>query len=72
MRFASVATAVRKGDIARFPAIGTIVQAIHAELYGVLPLTNRAVFFARAIGFHFVAHDTDNWTSHGSLLKNST
>jgi hypothetical protein len=72
MRFASVATAVRKGDIAGFPAIGTIVQAIHTELHGVLSPANYAVLFASAIGFRFIARDTDNRTLHGDLHKNST
>ena len=72
MRFTSVATAVREGYIARFPAIGTIVQAIHTELHGVLSLANCAVLFASTIGFRFIAHDTDNRTLHGNLHKNST
>jgi hypothetical protein len=38
----------------------------------VLALADRTVLFASAIGFRFIAHDTDHWTRHGSLHKNFT
>ena len=40
--------------IARFAAVGTIIEAINTETNVGLPLANRAVFFARARFFRLV------------------
>src|SRR5258706_15405277 len=67
MLFASVATGVRQGNIASFPAIRTIVESVCAQAHVVLPFADGAILFAGAIFFRLVAHYADDGTGHGSL-----
>src|SRR5271156_6024957 len=65
MLFDSVPTVVRECDVTRFPAIGTIVEAVRAEPDLVLPLANGAVLFADAVLFRLVTGRAHNRTGHG-------
>jgi hypothetical protein len=67
MLLASVATGVRQGNIAGFPAIRTVVEPIGAEAYVVLALADGAILLAGAMFFRLVAHHADDRTGHGSL-----
>src|SRR6266851_5338284 len=67
MLFASVATGVRQGHVAGFPAIRTVVEAVCAQAHVVLTLANGAVFLAGAALFRHVAHRAKDGTGHGSL-----
>ena len=67
MLFASVATSVRQGNIAGFPAIGTVEEAVCAQAYVMLAFADGAVLLAGAALFRHVAHCAKNGTGHGSL-----
>src|SRR5581483_4496718 len=69
MTLGSVGTGVRKGNVARFPAIGSIVEPVDAEVHVVLSFANRAVFFARAGAFGLVALRAGNRSRHRSPPK---
>jgi hypothetical protein len=72
MHFASVATVVREGDVARFPAIRAIIQAVRAQPDLILTFADGTVFLAGAILFRLVTQGADNWTGHGDLPENCT
>src|SRR5216684_9201967 len=67
MLFASVATGVRQGHVAGFPAIRTVVEAIRTQAHVVLTFANGAVFLAGTALFRHVAHRAKDGTGHGSL-----
>src|SRR6266478_3153531 len=67
MLFASVATGVRQGHVAGFPAIRTVVEAVCAQAHVVLTFANGAVLLAGAALFRHVAHRAKDGTGHGSL-----
>src|ERR1700694_3591755 len=67
MLLASAATVDRQGNVARFPAIGTIVEPVCAQTHVVLAFADRAVLFAGAALFRLVAHHANDGTGHGSL-----
>src|SRR6516162_4358144 len=65
MRLGSVVTGLRKSDVASFPAIRAVVQAIRAETYIVHAFADGAVFLAAALVFCFVAlHANDRAVRH--------
>jgi hypothetical protein len=72
MLFASVATGIREGDVARFPAVRAIIEAVRAELDLILAFANGAVFFARAVFFRLVTQGTHYRTRHERLQENCT
>jgi hypothetical protein len=67
MLFASVATGVRQGHVAGFPAIRTVVEAVCTQAHVVLTFANGAVLLAGAALFRDVAHRAKDRTWHGSL-----
>jgi len=70
MRLGSVATGIRKIDVTGLPAIGAIVEAIHAEPASFQALANRAISFASALVFRLVTLNAENLAdSHRGLLK---
>jgi hypothetical protein len=72
MLLVSVATGIREGDVARFPAVGTIIEAVRAELDLILPFADGAVFLTRAVFFRLVTQGAHDRTRHGSLHENCT
>jgi hypothetical protein len=64
--FDSVGTIVGKRYVASFPAVGTVIQTVYAQVDVMLAFANGAVFFAAAILFRLVTHRTDDRTLHGS------
>ena len=70
MGFGSVATVIREADIASFPAIRAIVEAVHAETNALHALADGAVSFASALVFRLVALGAENLAGgHRGLLK---
>ena len=67
MRFASAATGIRQGNVAGFPAIGTVIETVCPQAHVVLTFAYRAIFFASAALFRQVAHRAMDGTGHGSL-----
>ena len=67
MLLASVATVVGQGNIAGFPAIRTVVEAVCAQAYVVLAFADGAILLAGAMFFRLVAHHADDGTGHGCL-----
>ncbi len=66
----SVATGIRKIDVTGLPAIGAIVEAIHAKPAGFQALTNGAISFASALVFGLVTLNAENLADgHRGLLK---
>jgi hypothetical protein len=66
----SAGTGFRKIDVASFPAIRAIVQAIHAKTNIVEALADGAVLVTGALILGLVALDTENWANrHRGLLK---
>jgi hypothetical protein len=64
-----VATAVRETDVASFPAIRAIVEAVHAETNVFHALADRAVSLAAALILGLVALRAEHWTGgHRCLL----
>jgi hypothetical protein len=51
-----VATGVRQGNIAGFPAIWAIVEPVCAQAYVVLSFADGAILFAGTIFFGLIAH----------------
>lgn len=51
--------------VARFAAIGTVIQTINTETNIRLPFADGAVFFAGAVLFAFVALRTNNLLTIG-------
>jgi hypothetical protein len=72
MLLASVATGVRQGNIAGFPAIRAIIESVRAQADAMLAFADGAILLAGAIFFRLVAHRADDGTGHGSLQGNST
>src|SRR5258708_35841910 len=68
----SVATAASQRNVAGFPAIRAIIEAVGTETDVVLPLANGAVPFAGAAVFRHVALHTDGWSFHTRPLQNCT
>src|SRR6266404_632954 len=67
MLFASVATGVRQGNVAGFPAIRTVVESICAHAHVVLAFADGAILLAGAALFRHIAHRAKDGTGHGSL-----
>src|ERR1700730_285278 len=67
MLLASVATGVRQGNIAGFPAIRTVVEPICAQAGVVVAFADGAILLAGAMFFRLIAHHADDGTGHGSL-----
>src|SRR5882724_11919505 len=69
----SVDTRIGESNVAGFPAIRAVVEAIHAQVDLLLPLANRAILFAGAEGFRLIALLASDWTAdHECLHKNCT
>jgi hypothetical protein len=68
----SVSTIIRKSYVAGFAAVRTIPEAVRAEPHLILSFADRAVLFADALLFHFVALVANDRTGHGSLQQNCT
>lgn len=66
-RVGSVVTIIREGDVARLPAIRTVVKAVHAQANAYLSLANGAVLLAIAIAFGFAADVAKDRTGHDCL-----
>src|SRR4029077_14889098 len=60
VRECSLATAARQFHVTRFHAIGTVVQAVLAQLDPVEPRTDAAVLVTSAVALRFVALGTDD------------
>ena len=60
MRFGSVATSIREGDVASFPAVRAIVKAIHAKSNVQHALADGAVFIASALILGLVALNAEH------------
>src|SRR5208282_1388665 len=70
MALASALTVVaREGDVASFPAVRAIIQAVRAKLNVHLPLANRAILFAVALAFRLVTLNANDRTLHRSLQQ---
>src|SRR5215470_8479192 len=70
MRFSSVATSVREGDVTSFTAVRAIVKAIHAKTNVQHALADGAVLIAGALIFRLVALNAEHRAGrHRSLLK---
>ena len=70
MGFGSVATVIRETDIASFPAIRAIVEAVHAETNALHALADGAVFFASALILGLIALNAEHRAGgHSRLLK---
>src|ERR1700674_50741 len=67
MLFASMATGVRQGNVAGFPTIRTVVEAVSSQAHIVLAFADSAVLLAGAALFGHVAHHAKDRTGHGSL-----
>src|SRR5271154_2609053 len=65
----SVPTLIGERNIASFPAVRAIVQAIRAEAHLHLALADSAILVASAIFFRFVALRADNLCGHGASGK---
>jgi hypothetical protein len=50
----SLTVAARERDVASFPALRAIIQAVSAKLHVDLPLAYRAILFAVATAFRLV------------------
>ena len=69
MRFGSVATSIREGDVASFPAVRAIVKAIHAKSNVQHALADGAVLIASALILGLVALNAEHRAGgHRSLL----
>jgi hypothetical protein len=64
---ASAVTGVRQGNVAGFPAIGTIEEPVCAHAHVVLAFANGAVLLAGAMLFRLVTHRAHDGTRHGNL-----
>jgi hypothetical protein len=64
MVWGSVATALGERNVASLAAIGTVIEAVGAQVHVTLPLANGAVFVAVAEFLGFVALLADGWTLH--------
>src|SRR5215472_4898229 len=60
----SVATARSQRNVAGFPAIGTVIEAVGTKIDVGLPFANGAVLLASAAGFRHVALHTNGRTLH--------
>src|SRR6266478_2102971 len=70
MRFGSVATSVREGDIASFSAVRAIVKAIHAKSNVQHALADGAVPIASALILRSIALNAEHRAGgHRSLLE---
>src|SRR6266700_2124229 len=70
MRFGSVATSVRKGDVASFAAVRAIIKAIHAKTNVKHALADSAVLVASALILGLVALNAEHRAGgHCNLLK---
>src|SRR5882724_13673413 len=70
MRFGSVATSVRKGDVASFAAVRAIIKAIHAKTNVKHALADGAVLVASALVLGLVALNAEHRAGgHRSLLE---
>src|SRR5260370_40900725 len=70
MRFGSVATSVRKGDVASFAAVRAIIKAIHAKTNVKHALADGAVLVASALILGLVALNAEHRAGgHCSLLE---
>ena len=67
MRFGSVATSVRKGDVASFAAVRAIIKAIHAKTNVKHALADSAVLFTGAAIFRQITLRTNGRTLHTGL-----
>src|SRR6266481_8492358 len=69
MRFGSVATSVRKGDVASFAAVRAIIKTIHAKTNVKHALADGAVLVASALILGLVALNAEHRAGgHRSLL----
>ena len=70
MRFGSVATSVRKGDVASFAAVRAIIKAIHAKTNVKHALADGAVLVASALVLGLVALNAEHRAGgHCTLLE---
>jgi hypothetical protein len=70
MHFGSVATGVREGDVASFPAVRAVVKPVHAKTNILHALADSAVLFATALVFGLVALNAEHRAGgHRSLLE---
>src|SRR6266849_4670683 len=67
MLFASVATGVRQGNVAGFPAVRTVVEAVYAQAHVVLTFADGAVLLTSTALFRHVAHRAEHGSGHESL-----
>src|SRR6266849_2097481 len=67
MLFASAVTGVRQGNVAGFPALGTIVEPVRAHADVMLAFADGAVLLAGAMLFRLITHRADDGTGHESL-----
>jgi hypothetical protein len=65
----SVGTGIRKRDVAGFPAIRAIIEAVRGQPDVVLPFADGAIFFAGAVFFRLFAHGADDGTGHWETSK---
>src|SRR5258708_24668159 len=70
MHCGSVATSVRKGDVASFAAVRAIIKAIHAKTNVKHALADSAVFVASALVLGLIALNAEHRAGgHCSLLE---
>jgi len=70
MRFGSVATSVREGDVASFTTVRAVVKPIHAKTNILHALADGAVLVASALVFGLVALNAEHRAGgHRSLLE---
>ena len=63
----ALTVAARERDIASFPAVRAIIQAVGAELHVDLPFANRTILLTVTLTFRLVALNANYRSLHGSL-----
>src|ERR1700739_2659993 len=70
MYFGSVATSVREGDVASFPAVRAVVKPVHAKTNILHVLADATVLVTSALVFGLVALNAEHRAGgHRSLLE---